>query len=772
MSPQDNAMNIYAPVDPVYRIPDARINDKMLVERALTRFEQFEADRSEWLMRREEYYLGWDDYLSPVRKGPWEGSSNAHLPLTEIQCMAMHARIMQAFFFIDPWFYVDPQEETDLDRIQKIEHLMKYIVTRYCNYNKGIYSAIDDWAWDLVTDGTGILSRDWRILQRRAIVVEPNPAFAAQKDELENLLSGDIDADEFAQRCKVLVSQPFKEKRIVRTVFNGPIVTAEDPAYILFKGNVADSTDLNLHETVIKVCYFTRDELIGFKQSEFMDEDAIDEILKSPPQKRGTSTTHRASRLEYARDRQTGIVTQASSAPKDEYELLCVYDRVALEVNERLRSFAMADELIYFVHPGTKQLTRWTYLDRVSSTGKRNLHMAHLYRRPRRSTGRGMVETQMPLNETADILLNQGIDAGMLANQPMFGFRGNATFDPQVVRSEPGLGLRMDDPNNDLRFFTWNINPSWAQPFQGLIQSMSQQLTSLGALSLGGNVAGNRSNSQTQSLLGETSVNLDVILKRAKMAFSELLEGLFEDCLDRMPARLHISCLGPDGEPMLSESGVPERIEISKEDLRAKIHFGLYANSQNMNRMAQEAAAQKLAQFLLQPIGLQTGVVRPENVYEIYQNVVRTLGTQRAYRFLSKPQTSIAIPLQAELMMIMQGMTPPIVVNDPDHQKKIEHYQELLDSDQAALEVKNGTVNPKAMAVLQAALKKHEEMLAALEKPTNLENPTGMQLSPTGGAQGVMGPALAEGPSGGANNFEGPNPGGDQQNQGNLFQGF
>ena len=134
----------YSPVDPVYRIPGLNIKPELLIERAITKYEQFMADRQEWIDRRERWYMGWDDYHSPIRKGPWEGASNIHLPMTEIQVNAMHARLMQAFFFLDPWFYVDPQEELDTERIQKIELMMKYIVMRYANHHQGIYFAIED----------------------------------------------------------------------------------------------------------------------------------------------------------------------------------------------------------------------------------------------------------------------------------------------------------------------------------------------------------------------------------------------------------------------------------------------------------------------------------------------------------------------------------------------------------------------------------------------------------------------------------------------------
>lgn len=753
---------IYAPTDPVYRVPDLAINPKQLSERAMERFHSFRMDRIDWLMKREEFYLGWDDYLSPIRKGPWEDASNIHLPMTEIQCNALHARLMQAFFGLENWFYVDPQEDLDMERIKKIELKMKYILTRYCNYHKGIYLAIDDWCWDLVTEGMGILSRDWKILQRRFIKVVENDQFKKQKLDLQRLMEDDVDVDEFEAAAKNLKKYPYQEKEIIRTVFNGPVVIAENPIYILFQGDVVDATDLDNQETILKVCYFSKDDLLGFKQSDFMDEDVVDAILETPPDRKGSTIgTMDGSRIEQTKDAIIGVKTQNSNVVRDEWEFLCAWDRVSLEVSDNKRKHSLSDELVYFVHTGTEKLARWTFLDRIHEDGRRGLHMAHLYRRPRRSVGRGMIETQTPMNDIADLLINQSIDSGLLANQPMFGYRSNSTFDPKEVRVQPGLGLKMDDPNNDIRFFNWSVNTAWSAPIQGLIQSMSQQLTGIGPSALGqvgNNVGATRSNSGLNTLLAETGTLLDVIIKRAKIPYSEMLEGLYLDCVERMPDNLVITVTGGDGEPEMDEEGNILRVEVTQDELRARVHFGLYANSQNMNRPAQEAAAMKMAQFYLQRVFLETGVVQPQNIYEIGVHLAKAMSVPRSYKFLTAPKTQLAIPLEAEILMIMQGIPPHIVLGDSEHEKKIAYMSQLLDSEAAQLEAKFGMVSPNAMKLLEAAIQKHQRYLETIQQPTNLQNPTGMQSNPNVSAPNAQSNPQEQGSEQRAQNEQNPNP--------------
>lgn len=735
-----------SPVDPIYRIPDMMVSEKFLVERALTKLSQFEIDRSQWLQRREEYYLQWDDYVTPVTKGLWDGSSNIHVPLTEIQCNQMHARLLQSIFGVSPPFFVDPQEDIDEGRILKIERLMKYILMRSVNYNKGIYSTMDDFCWDLVTEGVGILSRDWRIEQRRFLKVVENPEFQSMTLDLQRMFNEDVDLEEFNMLSQEILKKPYMEQWVVRTVFNGAVVVAEDPSYILFKGAVVDSTDLNRHETVLKMCYFTKDELLAFKESEYFDEEVVDLIVSREPDKKGaTQFTARQSKLNHLKDQVSGIQTVNSNYTDSTYEFICAYDTV----NPSGKSGGYADRLVYFVHPATRTLARWTFLDRIVSDGKIPLHMSHLYRRPRRSLGRGLVETLLPINDMQDILLNQTIDSGTLANNPMGLYRGNGTFDPDEFRVEPGVMFKADDPNTDLRLLTWPINPNWSLPVQQMLTGMASQLTSLGAQASGqvaGPVGPMRSNAGLQSLFAQTDINLDVLFKRMNLdAISGLFEGLYQDYYERMPESQRITVVGMDGAPELDDNGQPMREDISKAELRGRMHFGLYANSQNMNKGMQLASAMQMSQFLLQRAPMELGVVGAAEVYNICDDIISNMGKLNKNRYIKKPQNVGAVPMNVELYSIAQGIMPTIILADPEHEEKIQKYDEMINSEQSVLEAQQGIIHKNAIELAKAAQKKHQKFLEVLKQAQNVNNPTGMNESPTLGLQGGQTPGEAPG---------------------------
>ena len=343
------------------------------------------------------------------------------------------------------------------------------------------------------------------------------------------------------------------------------------------------------------------------------------------------------------------------------------------------------------------------------------------------------------LNDSLDVLVNQAIDAGTLANNPMFGYRGDSTWDPQEVRVEPGLGIKMDNPKDDINFFSWRVNPSWLQAIQGGIMSMAERMTAIGPTTVGQvgqNVGPLRSTSGVNALGQNANMLHDVWFQRVKSCMSDLFEGIYSDCTIMMPEKLKISVTGAYGVPITDEEGKPIKMDISRDELARRVHFGIYANGSNLNKDLEKQNAMEIAQFSFQPLMLQTGVVKPENVYEIAKEVHRTHGTARIERFVSKPQGYGAVPADIELRMIMQGVMPPIGINDPEREAKLEVYSKIVDSDAAELEIQYGIVAENAMDILKAVIKKHEKYLEVEKKPSNMENPTGMQQSPTLGQQG------------------------------------
>lgn len=723
--------NEMIPSDPVYRIPDFPIDADMLVDRALMSAEAFRNDRELWYERRAIWYTAWDDYVSPTRKGTYDGESNYHLPLIEPQVEAMKAQILAAVFFSDTPFHISAQEDIDIERTKKIKSWMKYVVLSLANNYRGIYEAIDDWAHYLTVDGVGILSRSWFNQTYNYLDIDRNEQYRQFVDLLTVSKENDITTEEFLANAKQLSRMPYKEVMKVGT-HNYPLIRATPIDNVLFKGFSYECMDLNSHDTVIEVIWLSKSQLIQLKKQGIFDEDVVNEIIERGRDRRG-STTHstRAARMTTIEDGLTGITTLNSQGDtEDKYEFYKVFDRVSLNSKDK---HSLENRLVYYVHGETGQLAGWNFLDRISATRKITLHMAHLYKRPGRTIARGMVETMFSHGEVSDNLLNQAINAGTLANNPMFAWRGDSTFDPKEFRAEPGLGVKTDDPNNDIRMLTFNVNPTWAMGILQLIETRAQQMTAIGSERFGQvglRVGATRSNAGLQTLMNSSDRMLNMIYKfRIAPCLSELFTGIYADSYERITNPGRIPILGMDG---VQQQGVDGRLindDISREDLAKNIHFVFNVTASNMNKEQRKAEALEFFQLMSQPIFLKTNAVSIEQVFNLANFIMDAYEIPQKDRFINqKMEGQRFVTFKEEMAYIIQGMMPPIGLSDPEHEDKIRRMEEILDSETAMLEIENGKVHPAASRLLELAIQAHMKFLEVQNKAQNMQNPTGSNI--------------------------------------------
>jgi len=156
-------------------------------------------DRQEWLARKIDFLANWNEYVYPIRKGPWDGSSNLHLPLTMEKIKALHARMIQSFFGIKPWFVIKPREKLDIKTVELKDQFMQCCLTNYVNHYEGIFDVFDSWLWSVIADGWKILKLRWERQQRKAVTVE---------------VTWDPATEEYVEQ----------EKKGLQTIFDGPVV--------------------------------------------------------------------------------------------------------------------------------------------------------------------------------------------------------------------------------------------------------------------------------------------------------------------------------------------------------------------------------------------------------------------------------------------------------------------------------------------------------------------------------------------------------------------
>lgn len=704
------------------RLPDIQVDKEELAMWLLDQRLKMESDRQEWLHRHRKYLSQWDDFVTSNREGPWKGSSNFHLPLTMQMVKALQARMRQAMLAVRPWWMIMPLEKLDRERVKKIDVVMRWAMNNYVNEFKGIESLVDDWTMDFVTVGWGVVKRRWSVKQRKAIVFEEVMDSVA---ELANAKEND-DIEVVGKEVEKLI-----------TYFDGPMIETVAHEDIFFPGAMNDVSDLNEPVCICEDFRLDKSELKLRAETGLYDKDAVERVIEKG-MSRGPKNKD-ADEVKRTQDRYQGVKTVDADAGVDEAHMSQFSFRYDVDND------GIAEEMVASVDLTTNEIVRLTYLDRITKTGKRGYHKADLIRRPRRSYSLGLVELLYPLNKEMDAMHNMRVDFGTLTNVPFFFFRSTSDLDRNSFNIEPGKGIPVDDPQNDVVIPKFGNSTAWGQQEEQSLSQWAEKLTSLTSLNLGlptQTVGSSRTASGTSMLLNESNLNVDVMLSRFKIAYSDMLKGLLADLQERLPDDVQVRVLGATGDQEFDSEGMPKMLEPTRQDIAGRVDFLMMANSQNSNRELEKQNAMLQVQMLLNPVLLNTGIVGPGEIYNNFKNLLEKHGAQAIDELLKKPE-NVMTPLSTrdEIAAITQGMVPVIVMNDPNHQKKINTIQAFVRTDEFKEGLQKGVNHPNSLNAANSAIEIHQQHLTAISSQMGPQNSTGIQVSPSLGARqsGVVG---------------------------------
>lgn len=738
------------------RIPKKEFDRDKLVKWVLDQKTYMENDRQVWMARQRKYLDQWDDYITYPRKGLWEESSNVHLPLTMQMCKALHARCKQALFAVNPPYVISPIEKLDIQRIKTIDIVMKWALANYINYYKGIELVIDDWIWDFVTIGWAVMKRRWDIVERKAIVLEEvaqNVPVAEAVDEISAILEGGEQ-----EKAEEVIA---KEVEKIIPYFDGPVIQTVPHEDIWFPGRCNDTSDLDEHVAVFHQFKLTESEIRIRQKIGLFEEESAEKVLTKGLREPGT-TADTTDRIEKKKreDKLQGVQTVDSQVGPKESDFLEGYIRYDLDDD------GIDEKLVVVINPDTRELVRWTYLDRITKTGKNPLHKIDLLRRPRRSYSLGMIELLYSINNEIDAMHNMQMDVGTISNVPFFFYRATCGLKPEKIKIEPGVGYPLDDPQNDINIPRWGNMTYWSATQEQSLTQWAERLTSLTAMNMGmptPTVGASRTAAGMMALLNEGNLNIDIQLSRLKIGYSELLKGILADLQERLPDSTMVRVLGSMGETLFGPQGQPWIEKVNRTDIAGRVDFILSANSQNSNRELEKTNAIMYSQMLLNPINIQTGIVSPRNIYSIMRNVLEKHGVLNFDDFVTPPQMAPSpLSLYDEIAAVTQGLIPAIQMND-NHQAKVQGLTMFSQEPSFVEGIARGVNSPRAMEALNIAVNIHANMAAAIQAQAQPSNVTGLQTSPTLGAKiagqqlggqnvGVPGtegpPALAAPPAG------------------------
>lgn len=600
-------------------------------------------ERANWLERQRTYLSDWDEFLVNHTSGPFEGSSQLHLPTSFIACKTYHARYMEALFGIDPPFNLKPGPFSTVEEAQAVSNLMRHAIKYWCNYNKGAEAAVSKWVWDWIVTGTGIIKRRWdrkyvSYMDVETIIEQDAPQFTIDPQTGQ----------------EILVPQ-FKsvEKEVLKTekCFEGPIL---EP--VLIDDYLAIGKPDNLTGEIQRQM-LTASDLWTLVDQKIFNADAVERVILSGGDKKNYAT------LSNDRDMNAGVELNQNNTDLERYEILEAY--VQMDVD----GSGINSEVILWVHTTTMEILRATYLHRVNKGGKRPFSVIHFFERQESLYGMGLVEVLYPLTTELDAMRNMRIDFGMISTAPFGFYRASSSLNPETLQYSPGTLIPVDNPQTDVYFPNLGNRTAFGLQEEAAIHDAIEKLTGLSALSYGsmGEQGATRTATGTRALVAEANSNLNVHLRRLNIGWRDLLVGLFHDLQQRVEPGFAYRTTGNDGSTYWEK--------VNLETLMKDYDFEIEANSSSSNPMIRLDNAHQILQLTANPMDIQLGVISPTNRYEAVKNYLMALGVQEVSKYITKVgDYRISLAPQEEVQRILAGYDVPVQLQG-DHQGFLEYFE-------------------------------------------------------------------------------------------------
>lgn len=652
-----------------------------------------ERERSEFMDRLMQYRAQWLDFVSTGMKPVWEEAHDVHIPTIFSKAKAMHSRIYQAILGIDPPFALKPRDKVhELQKYEK-EQLLNFIIKDYANYGRGWESIIDKDIWNFVLDGTAITKQSWSRDVRKWTDVE---------EEFQGFELGRPVYNE-------------KDVESEKLVYDGPIIKCVNLEDFYIAGTHTDNPDEA--DIAAERSFYTKSELVKLSQQGFFFKDAIDKVLQTAPITQNQLSVTDATDFKHQLQNLAGVDRDQSGHKVYEiFEAYCRYD---------IDGDGIDEELLVWQERSSKLVLRITYLERACPGGIRPFTIKRFIERPGSPYGIGMAEMLFGISNEIDYIHNQRLDYGTLQNLP-FGFvRASAGTNVKEIKLAPGTLYPLDDPQADVNFPRLNGGTSYGFQEEAQVKNYGDELSGISAFSLG-SIQGQgptRTATGTAALVSEVNANLDIHIKRYQRGYKRNLAILDKQIRSLLPLGTVIEIVGFDGKPLITTFQNRGAIDFDTG-------FELTANSVNSNKAIERETASLLLQLLQNPLPLQAGIVTPENLYNVYKNLLQKYEIRDVAAYITQPASAPESPYSAkdELTAILGGVMPPLYMRDR-HEEKLMFFDQFENSDDFSW------YGPDQLELYRRTKKGHMDMLAAVQAQANTPTVGGGPIDPLLAAQ-------------------------------------
>jgi len=699
-------------------------------------------NRSEFLQKREEYTSNWRDLNKQPNQGPWENSSNFNIPITLFYGKAIHARIWQIFSDQNAFFGVQAKREAFENKEQPIQQFMQFVLNDYSNGKQGTRDVFDEWLWDNVFDGSGFLKVYWQKDEVEYLEVVPTV------DVKEKLI---FDKDNLTGRTEFETKQ-YETEEIKTEVIETPHIKRILLEDFLMPPGQSDpqTSDYATHRI-----FMTSNDLKARAREGKFDKDIVSECLEH---NHNFINGDQSTQIKRDKLSQEGIddfdgYYENYHAVLERYGKILVKKKI--EGNEDEDFDETMQEAVVWVHQATGKVLGWTYLYRISPSGIRPIFKSDFIKFPDRNVGVGVAEVLSPINQAINATYNLRQDNGQLASTPFGFYKAAAGLKPDRYRIEPGVMIPTDNPQTDVKMVQMPFLNGFGYQEEERLIGYAERTLSISDLQIKGSsekVGLFRTASGASAVQAESGIQLEIHFDRIARTMSKMLQCLFRLCRERMPSDLYFRITGEDGNPIFGK--------VNREDLKGEYDFDINIDVLSQGKIAQQQSATLLLQTLLNPAFMQTGVVTPDNLYNMAKNYLIKNRVTRPDQYVSQPpqyQGEILTPREQIFRIVVgQFQDPPIASTvrlSDNHEKALAAYEAFRNSDHFGLLATQDQLNAFQSLIdantqmMMAAQAGGNPNMAGVQTPRDGMQPMeAMQGGGQGVSQGTLGAPMGETP--------------------------
>lgn len=707
-----------------------------LIEDQIRDFDQTHVD---FFNQRREWLLALRDLRYQYREGAFENASDLHVPYTLIMAKALHARIFQIFSQKNI-VRVEANNAAFEESEELVTWFMNWALSKWANRGRGKSDVMDAWISDIVDEGSGTLKLRWDRWQHKFVDVD----IETVEEEVPTIFADDAEAQtETETRVKT------KIKNVKKTKVHGApaleVVPMED--FIIPSGAYDVQTAPFVGHRV-----FLMDEDLKLRvQQKRFDEDIVQEALD----KRLAFAADSKARIQSDTKRQIRRmegVSDPTTIFRDsaKHSIIEWYGRALVEKEVEDADFkdidVLPEEIVVWYHEDLRKIIGWTYLHRISPSGRRPFYKSDFMPSKERAFGVGVAELLWSLNNHIDAVHNLKMDNGVLASLQFGVYRSGSTFKPDTFKIRPGDLIPVEDVN-DFKFTTIPYLGQFGDTEELSLTGYGEKLLAVNDINLGNltgrGVAGALRNATGASFVDrQANIQLHPHLDRIARELKEFLSDFFILARSRMDEQLFFRVTGEDGKGIFGDA--------TRENLRGDFDFSIEVDLAAASEAENQQRATLMLQTILNPTLMQTGVVQPVNIYNAVKEYLIRHQVKNPDKYITRPPnyTGPSLTPNERIFKILMGQfdDPPIeqtVRPEENHQLALATYDKFKDMPVFGV-MKRPQVG--ALAALVAEHQKYIQLLSGGMK--GMPNVSGTQMPMTGGLGGQA-PGADEGPLGG-----------------------